>query len=72
MINLQSAIFIVLYLIGAAVVFGILWWLVNWIAAEWGAAPFFIKVARTVLVVLAALVALFGGFGPGPLFRWGP
>lgn len=77
MIDLKEVVFLVLYLIGAAIVFAILWWLVNWIAKEWQAPPFFIKIARTVLVILAALVSLFiviyllGGFGSGPMFRWG-
>ncbi len=78
MFNLLPLVYAVLAIIGIAIVLGILWWLVNWLAKEWALPEIIIKLVRTLIVVASALFAIFiiiwifGGFGAGQLFRWGP
>ncbi len=54
MISLAGAVTIILYLLIAGLVFGLLWWLVSYIAPP---EPF-AKVARVVLAILAVLVVI--------------
>ena len=75
MIDLQSVIYIVVYLLIAGAVFGLLLFLINYIATQFPSEPMalFAKVARIILVVLAVLVLI--GFlaslmSGSPLFYW--
>lgn len=78
MIDLQQVVGVVVLLIIAAVVFGLLFWLVNYVGTLFPGegGVLFLKLAKIVLVVLAVLfaiailVSLVGG--GGPMFRWGP
>ncbi len=77
MIDLSTAVWVVLYLLIAGAVFGLLFFLINYIAAQFPgeAMNLFAKVARIFLIVLAVLVliGLLVGFVTGKsLFRWGP
>ena len=77
MINLQTVVMIVLYLLGAGLVFGLLFFLINYIAGQFPGEGMnlFAKFARILLIVLAVLVVI--GLiiqmvgGGGPVFRWG-
>ena len=76
MLDLQMVVTIVLWLLVAAVIFGLLWWLINIVGGvfEGEASQLFIKVARAVLAVLAVLVligVLLAFVSHQPLFRWG-
>lgn len=56
---LGGVVEVILYLIVAACIFGLLWWLINFVAAQVGpGAEPFIKVARVILVIAAVLVAI--------------
>ncbi len=68
MISISSAVEIIIRLVVAGVIFGLLWWLVNYIDPP---EPFK-KVATVVLAVLAVLVAitiLLSLVGYGPVFK---
>ncbi len=74
MISLSGVTAVIVYLLVAACVFGLLFWLINFIGSQIGpeSQPF-VKVARIVLVVFAVLVLIglliqFSGVAPGPLF----
>lgn len=71
MISLQGAVMIVVYLLVAAVVFGLLWWAVQFVASQFAAPPLFIKVAKVVLVLaVLVLINVLLGFAGHPLVRW--
>ncbi len=53
-ISISQAIHVILYLIVAGVIFGLLWWLIDYCAIP---EPF-AKVARVILAVLAVLVVI--------------
>lgn len=76
MIDLQQVVGIVLLILIAGAVFGLLFWLVNYIGGVIGeGGAIFVKLAKIVLVVLAVLFAigiLVSLVGGGPVFRWGP
>ncbi len=68
MISLTGAVTVFVYLLIAGVVFGLLWWLVQYIAPP---EPFR-KIANVVLAVLAVLVIigiLLSLVGGTPIFR---
>lgn len=68
MISLEAAVWIVVYLVVAGLVFGLLFWLVQYIGLP---APFD-KVARVALAILAVLVLigiLLSVVGGQPIFR---
>lgn len=73
MISLSGAVSIVLYLLVAAVIFGLLFWLLNYVGGLFGegATPF-IKIGKIILVILAVLICigiLLSLVGGQPLFR---
>lgn len=77
MLDLQQIVGVVLLLLIAGAVFGLLFWLCNYVGTlfpgETGAL--FVKLAKVVLVVCAVLFAigvLISLAGGQPLFRWGP
>lgn len=59
MIDLQAAVTIVLYLIVGAVVFALLYWLLDVVGSQFGegAGPF-VKIGRVILTILAVLVCI--------------
>lgn len=60
MISLSGAVTVVLYLLIGAVVFGLLYWLINVVGSLFSgeASALFIKAARVILAVLAVLVLI--------------
>lgn len=54
MVSLSAVVMIFVYLLVAGLIFGLLWWLVDYIAPP---EPF-AKVARVVLAILAVLVII--------------
>lgn len=77
MIDLQTAVMIVLYLLGTAVIFAILFFLVQYIGGKitHPAAKMFVTGAEIVLVVLACLIAIgiiLSVMTGVRVFRWGP
>ncbi len=78
MINLTAVVGIVVMLLIAALVFGLLYYLVSFIGSQFPGegGQIFVKFAKIILVVLAVLVAigvllsLVGG-GDQPMFHWG-
>jgi hypothetical protein len=71
---------IVLYILIAGAIFGLLFFLIEYIGRQFPSEimSWFMKLAKVVLVVLAILViialllSLVGGPNVGNLFRWGP
>lgn len=74
-ISLGGVVQVIVFLIVAACVFGLLFWLLNYIGGKVPAeSKPFIDIARVVLVVLAVLVLIgmllsFAGIGPSIQFR---
>ncbi len=58
MISLSGAVGIVVYLLVAAVVFALLFWLIEYVGGQFPGAEPFVKVARIVLMILAVLVCI--------------
>jgi hypothetical protein len=60
MIDLSSIVHVVLYLLGAGAVFGLLFFLIDYIARRFPGEPMamFANVAKILLVVLAVLVLI--------------
>lgn len=54
MISIETAVMVVIYLIVCGLIFGLLWWLIDYCAIP---QPFN-KVARIILAVLAVLVLI--------------
>lgn len=76
MIDLSNVVWVVVYLLIAGAVFGLLFFLINYIASQFPSEPMnlFAKIARILLVVLAVLVligVLVSLIGGTPLFYWG-
>jgi hypothetical protein len=76
MVNLQSVVWVVLYLIIAGAVFGLLLWLTSYVERQFPGEgmALFAKVARILLVVLAVLLVigvLVSMVSGTPLFYWG-
>ncbi len=76
MIDLNTVIFVVLYLLIAGAVFGLLFLLINYVESQFASPPMamFCKVARVFLVILAVLVLigmLVSMISGTPLFHWG-
>ena len=74
MIDLQSVVQIVVYLLVAAVVFGLLYWLVDKIGAMFQGSEPFVKIAKLILLILAVLICigvLVSLVSGRPMFRWG-
>ncbi len=70
MISLSGAVYVLVYLVVAGVVF----WLLSYALEAIGPPEPFHKIARVVLIVLAVLVAIsillsLVGVGVGPIFR---
>jgi len=77
MIDLREVVGIVLYILIAGVVFGLLFFLVDYVGRQFPgeAMAMFVKLAKILLIVLAVLVVigiLIGLLGGQPMFRWGP
>ena len=75
MISLTSVVWIILYLLVAAAIFGLLLYLINYVGSQFPGGEPFIKVARIILVVLGVLVLiglLLSLISGQPLFRIGP
>lgn len=80
MIDLQLVVQAVLYILIAGAVFGLLFFLVDYISRQFPSEimTMFAKIAKVLLVVLAILVliglliSLVGGPSVSGLFRWGP
>ena len=76
MINLATVVWIVLYITIAGAVFGLLFWLTQYVESQFPSPPMslFCKVARVFLVVLTVLVligVLVSMVSGSPLFYWG-
>lgn len=54
MISIEGAVMVIIYLIVGGLIFGLLWWLIDYCAIP---EPFN-KIARVVLAVLAVLVVI--------------
>lgn len=82
MVDLQQVVALILYLLAVGIVFGLLYFLVDYIGRKFPGetTQIFVKIAHIVLVVLAVLIAIgivisLAGVGPGQgagMFRWGP
>lgn len=74
MIDLETVVQFVLYLLLAGVVFGLLFWLITYLEREFpGGQPFF-RFARIAVVVLGVLVviSIVLSLAGHPVVRWGP
>lgn len=76
-VDLQQVVGIVLYILVAGVVFGLLFFLVDYVGRQFPGegSAMFTKLAKIVLIVLAVLVIIgivIGLAGGGQMFRWGP
>lgn len=75
MFNLQDAVLVVVYLLIAGAVFGLLFFLINYVSRQFPEmAPFakFAKIILVVMIVLTMIGFLIGLISGQPLFRWGP
>ena len=54
MISIGGAVTVIMYLIVAGMIFGLLWWLINYVAPP---EPFR-KVANVILAILAVMVVI--------------
>jgi hypothetical protein len=77
MIDLQYVVTVVLYLLVAGAVFGLLLFLIDYVARQFPSEPMslFAKFARVALIVIAVVVLIFvliSMVNGGPVFRWGP
>lgn len=75
MIDLATVVWLVVYLLIAGAVFGLLIFLINYVASQFPSEPMnlFAKVARIALVVLAVLIligVLVSIVSGTPLFYW--
>ncbi len=72
MVSLESLVYIVVYLLIAALILGLLWWLIGYVERQGLGTPVIFKVVRVVFVVMVVLV-LIGfliSFTTGhPMFR---
>ena len=61
MIDLSFIVQIVLYLLGAGIVFAILYFMITYVGGKFPSEPMtmFVKIAQVFLVVAACLVAIF-------------
>lgn len=58
-LSIESVVMAVLYLLGAAAIFGLLFYAVNYCEKEFPSAAMFFKVIRIGLVVAACFVLIF-------------
>lgn len=58
MFSIESLVHVVLYLLGAGLIFSLLMYLINYIATQFPTMGPFAKFAKIVLVVLAVLVLI--------------
>ena len=73
MIGIDTAVSLVVYLIIAGIVFGLLFWLINYCASQFPGMEPFAGIARVILVILGVLV-LIGvllSFAGHPVFSGG-
>jgi hypothetical protein len=72
MFTLESLVTFVVYVLVAGCVFGLLWYLVNYVCTEFGLPAPFCKIARVVLVVAGVLVciSLLLSLAGHPSVRW--
>lgn len=74
MIGIESVVSIVVYLLVASIIFGLLYYLVNFVGSQFPGSEPFVKVARIILVMLAVLVCigiLLSMISGKPFIRWG-
>lgn len=57
-LSLGSVVHFMIYLIVAALVFGLFFWLLTYVEATWPTVVPFMKIARVILVILAVLVLI--------------
>lgn len=71
MISIGGAVHFVILLIVAALVFGLLFWLLNYCESQFPGAGVFFRVGRIILVILAVLVliGLLLSFAGYPVIR---
>lgn len=72
MIDLATVVWVILFLIGAAAIFGLLFWAVNYCESQFPSAVPFYKFAR-IFLVLAAVFVLIGlilDFMGHPIVVW--
>lgn len=73
MISLSGVVWLVVYLLVAACIFGLLHWLIHYVGSQFPESAPFVKVAHIVLVVVAVLVLIgillhaAGGPVPAPV-----
>lgn len=73
MISLEDVVWAVLYLLGAGLIFGLLFWLISYCEKEASpSATVFFKFARIFLVVAAVfvLIGMILAFMGHPLIAW--
>ena len=73
-ISIASAVWFILYILGAGMIFGLLLWMIGYVEASFPTIQPFGKFARIALVILAVLV-LIGvilSFMGHPVFRLRP
>lgn len=58
MISIETVVKLVLYLLGAGIIFGLLLYLINYVSSQFPGMEPFAKVARIVLVVMAVLILI--------------
>ena len=70
MVSLETAVMVVIYFIVAAVVFGLLFFLLNYVGSQFPGSEPFIKVGKIILMILAVLVCIgiLLGFMGHPIF----
>lgn len=74
MLSLSGVVSVIVTLLIAGCVFGLLFYLIDYVGKQFSGADLFVKAARIVLVVLAVLFLIgmllhFSGISPGPVFR---
>jgi drug/metabolite transporter (DMT)-like permease len=59
MVNIETLVYAVLFLLGAGLILGLLFYLINYIATQFpDSNPLFFKAARILLVVFAVLILI--------------
>ena len=72
MIGIEEVVYVTLFLLGCAAIFGLLWYLVIYCEGQFPGVPMFFKVARIFLVVAAifVLIGLILDLMGHPIIRW--
>ena len=68
MVSISAAVAIIIYLIVAGLIFGLLWWLIDYVAVP---EPFnkFLRVVLAIVAVLVIIGILLSLVAGQPLFR---